>query len=644
MSSKSAKGGFVGLAVTPSLISGVRLATQDLSVISTGQHILPAGTLSSDNLQLTNPDTFQMAIAGVCQSIMTGNPPYSETVFLSLLPPVLQTEWFSSNQTVETIHERLLDKVSHSVTWDDNDIPLLQAHISHQTPQGSLIVYSAYSSTLINTVAALLQKQGLTLAGIDMLPFALFRGLGGSGVVDALLGKIGHSAMWGCVGRTTFNAWISLWCGNQLLKLEYYPLPADEAEWQRLLLHITQSPAGLFTAPPIVWLVWDEPGQPSYIDWAQVKVPGKIIPAKLGPYFSQQSADQPAPSILAVGSALKSELSFPWGQWEGFSQHHVDQEASALPLTPIQPGNTQQDFVSPATSGKKADKKSGKKEKTPKPPSNNPISWLDTLNGLLFIASFLIMALTGLIWWVESSPSTTLPSSLKQWIKPERLSDHLNPTPQVMMSVLGWVINNLPSGIELTDITLAPGTSLQAIQKGTTLTVVTQGQSDSRGPIDTLVRAINRLEKKPSEGYRIHLINATIKPPAKTDDVIKSLDAPASGDKKPASAAEIPADSVSLDELLAITPSWSFTLTTTVEVLPSGATASQSLKPQPKPVTPQPEKAAEKKPVAAAHAKPSAPAAASPPSPQAKPGESKPSGKSESTAKKPEPVHVHTPR
>ena len=639
MSSKSAKGGFVGLAVTPSLISGVRLATNDLSVLSTGQHILPSGTLSSDNLQLTNPDTFQMAVAGVCQSIMSGNPPYSETVFLSLLPPILQTEWFSSNQTVDAIHERLLDKISTSVTWDENDIPLLQAHISHQSPQGSLIVYSAYSSSLINTVAALLQKQGLTLAGVDMLPFALFRGLAGSGVVDALLGKIGHSAMWGCVGRTTFNAWISLWCGNQLLKLEYYPLPADEAEWQRLLLHITQSPAGLFTAPPIVWLVWDEPGQPSYIDWAQVKVPGKIIPAKLGPYFSQQSADQPAPSILAVGTALKSELNFPWGQWQGFTNHHVDQDASSAPLTPIQPGSQEQDFVAPAT---KADKKSSKKEKAAKPiktKNTNPVSWLDTLNGLLFIASFLIMALTGLIWWVQSSPNANLPTSVQQWIKPERLSDHLNPTPDVLISVLGWVINNLPAGIELTDLTITPDTGNHPHAETTTLTVITKGQADSRQPIDTLVNAVKALEKAPGSDYIIHLIKTEIKPPAKTDDVIKSVDDTA----KPAATPEAAGDSVSMDELMAISPSWSFTMTTTIHVIPAVAQAVKPTAPsrpappkaEPTPSKTEPKPEAKKPEPTAAPNKPTQPATA-PKAPTKSP--------TAPAVKKPEPAHVHTPR
>jgi hypothetical protein len=319
----------IGFSVSPTHISAVRLSAADFSVEMQAHRQLPPATITHDGKKLLDSPTLVPLIREMMVQI--GNPEFSDPVYLCLYTPLMATHSFQMSQ-IQSLRKELSSQLIHQGQIRD-ELPLLQYSLLWQQGETALVTYGAFGSELIKEYCNVFYEAGLKIKSLDVLPFCVLRGLAASGVLDALLHKIGTNSVWGCFGITGSQTWYTLWHSTNLLFMGNFTTPTDQKSWEERLLEIV-SEIGIDS--PVVWLAWYENGMPPPIDPLHLKLKAPIRPANLGPFYGYPPHQ---PSTPAIGAALKSEILFPLG-WDYLSDpitESIKGEYVTTPYTNYQP-------------------------------------------------------------------------------------------------------------------------------------------------------------------------------------------------------------------------------------------------------------------------------------------------------------------
>lgn len=289
---------------------------------------LPPAILSHDGKKILDTDTMVPMIQAVMEEI--GKPQFTDPVYLSIHTPLMITRDVVLSDA-KALRETLYEQASQSVLGSDN--PLIQYSTLWQHGQTAAVASAAISSTLVKDYCDLFYQAGFKVHSMDLLPLSVLRAMAASGVLDALLRKLDAQAVWGCFGFAGSQVWCTLWQGTNLLQIASFATPATPKEMEeRLIEYLTL----IGVDKPAVWFAWQEHGFTSPINPLSLKLKAPVLTAVLGPFYAKSGQFL---SMAALGSALKSEITFPLG-WDFLADPTTEPlkaDYTQIPYTNYQP-------------------------------------------------------------------------------------------------------------------------------------------------------------------------------------------------------------------------------------------------------------------------------------------------------------------
>lgn len=296
----------LGFSISPTHIGAVRVSASDFSLQYHTVQLLPPSTLSHDGKRLMDADALVVTLRDMVDAL--GHPEFSNPVCLSIYSPwfgVYEGELSDKQPLQQQILTHVLGKqAAKEPTW------MLKESLLWQHGTQVAVAYTILDRTLIENLCDAFYQAGLQVTAVDLIPFTILRTMATSGVLDALLKKIGEDAYWGCFGVCGSQTWLTVWHGTTLQHMDCFTTPADQSDWESQInrsLDKVQLPQKLK-----IWLAWQETGMQLPINPLKLELGAPVRETMLGPIYQKRGEK---PSLAALGSALKTEVPFPMG-WD----------------------------------------------------------------------------------------------------------------------------------------------------------------------------------------------------------------------------------------------------------------------------------------------------------------------------------------
>ncbi len=291
---------------------------------------MPSAILSHDSKRLLDQPTLVQLIRELMRDI--GNPRFTDTVILTISAPIIQTSRIHLAEQ-DSIKEVLESRLSFNPAFKEQS-PVLQYQLLWQHGESASVAYAALGNRLIRDVVQAFHEAGLKITLIDLLPLSVLRSMAASGVLDALLRRIGKDEAWGCFGVSGSLTWVSLWKGRHLVHMESFTTPADAPSWED---HIQDAVKQANSKPPAFWFAWAEPDSNLPINPLKLNLGVPLRQAMLGPMFGKPPMQ---PSFSALGAALKRDVAFPieWNFMQDIAiEPIVQKQLETVPYSNYQP-------------------------------------------------------------------------------------------------------------------------------------------------------------------------------------------------------------------------------------------------------------------------------------------------------------------
>lgn len=318
-----------GFSLTPTRLEAVCLSQKDFRVVSQANVAIPPGTISPDGRRVSDEPQLTTSLMELCELI--GYPLFSDPVYLAVLPPKLETSSVCLSE-IEPLEGTLRTQV---FTTGEIDDPMV---IKQYTPLWSEGKNTAVAWSLADTGTAeafvrVFYEAGLSLTSIEPLPLAITRGLAASGVLDALLRRMGTQRPWGFFGLAGDQLWIALWRGAQLVHITALEAPVSQGTLENALNAVALD---VMEDSPACWLWWQDPGVMFGVEPATLRLGAPVFEALPGPLYK---ALVPVKVLASLGSALKPEIAFPlrWNYLADPSTAAFKAQYSIVPLQNYQP-------------------------------------------------------------------------------------------------------------------------------------------------------------------------------------------------------------------------------------------------------------------------------------------------------------------
>ncbi len=270
----------IGITLLPRRLEAVVVSMQNFSILNTVSISLTQPLFKHDLSGLTAPDYFKHQLEALMLSL--GYPDFYQNIYLNLSPLAVGHERPGSSAFENTV-------VKQST---------LCAHEVHRQQE----IYSELPQSLILELMTLFYEVGYKLSAIELTPLCGVRALAASGVLDKLIQTIGSQAYWGCVHGSDEHAWWMIWQGNTLIEFQQFPAEISPQQ----ITTLAQEKSKRYGIAH--WLTWQEASEKPLIALTSQTLGAPASPMKLSPLYG--SHHEP-PIIAALGSALKSEFTFP---------------------------------------------------------------------------------------------------------------------------------------------------------------------------------------------------------------------------------------------------------------------------------------------------------------------------------------------
>jgi len=318
----------LGFSLTPNQVAAVKLSSADFSLLAQTTAAIKAFTLSQDSSRLLNATSLCESLDITTEEL--GNPEFSVPVYLAL-----QSSWMGMYEGPIDDNFPIVDQLLHAVLPDHASEPdkwIVQFSLLRQQGSQYRIAYAILEQALIENVCTAFHQAGLHVVSFDLIPCIVLRAMAASGVLDALLHKIGKNACWGCFGVAGTQTWVTLWQGNRLQFLQGFITPDDTTTLEN---KIKESVAKC-EERPVVWLAWQEMEEPQQVfpNLLTLKLDAPVRPARLGPLYEGKVT-----SLAPIGAALKADVVFPLG-WNFLGDPYLSDvraRNSIVPYTNYQP-------------------------------------------------------------------------------------------------------------------------------------------------------------------------------------------------------------------------------------------------------------------------------------------------------------------